>query len=112
MLKKENRLKKEGDLKRVLKKGKYLEKDFLLFRYLQNDLANSRFGIIVSKKAVRKAVKRNLLKRRIREAVRALFPVLKNNFDIVIIAKPKNQENNEFKTIKAEVQESFEKINK
>lgn len=112
MLKKENRLNKEKDFKKVFKKGKYLEGDFLLFRYLENSLNNSRFGIIISNKTLKKAVKRNLIKRRIREVIRDNLSMLENHFDMVIIVKRSVLGNSDFKTIKKKIEQIFEKINK
>jgi len=87
MLAKQYRLSKKKDFEAVYKKGRTINKDFLIFKILKNSLENPRIGIVVSKKAIKKAVKRNLIKRRIREVVREILPELKENNDIVILVK-------------------------
>lgn len=53
---------------------------------IKNDTVQARLGIIVGKKKVRKANKRNTIKRVIRESFRHNQQNLKG-FDIVVIAK-------------------------
>lgn len=92
MLPKINRLTKKKDFDSIFKKGKSLKIDFLVFKILKNDLKESRFGFVVSKTISKKAVIRNKVKRRLREAV---FKGLKNQVtgaskssDVVIITLP------------------------
>lgn len=108
MLAQKNRLKKDKDFKRVFKEGRRLVQDFLLFSYLKNDLEYSRVGIVISSKVVKKATARNLLKRRIREAVRPLLDNNKTHFDIVILVK--SGVKNDFKTIKREIEKALGQI--
>lgn len=53
---------------------------------LPNDLAWSRFGFSVSKQ-VGKAVVRNRVRRRMREAVRLQLPAIAPGWDVVLIAR-------------------------
>lgn len=86
MLKKQNRLKKERDFKKILKEGRGLRQKNIFFKFLINDLGESRFGFVVSKKISNKAVVRNRVKRRMREAVHNAFPGIKVGVDGAFIA--------------------------
>jgi ribonuclease P protein component len=52
-----------------------------------NDLDHSRVGITVSGR-VGKAVVRNLVRRRLREALRARLPRLRPGLDLLLVARP------------------------
>ena len=85
MLSKKYRLKKKKDFERVYKQGKGIRQDFLFLRAGKNNLENSRIGIVVSAKVSKKAVERNLFKRRLREALRKKLPDMRPGLDIIII---------------------------
>lgn len=88
MLKKKYRLRKTKEFERVYQEGKGVKIGFVALKFVKTELPNSRFGIIVSKKIANKAVKRNKIKRRLREAIRKHLPEIKDGFDIVIFAQP------------------------
>lgn len=88
MLPKENRLQKKKDFERIFKKGKGFKEDFLILKFISNNLNQSRFGIIISQKILKKATIRNKIKRRIRELIRLRLPKIKKRLDIVLIAIP------------------------
>ena len=88
MFKKENRLRKKNDFDRVFKEGKSSYDKILGIKVLFNEQEENRYGVIVSTKISKKAVKRNRIKRQIREAVKALAPDLKKSLDLVVIALP------------------------
>lgn len=84
--------------------------------YLHNPEKNNnasqfcRVGFTVAKTVSKRAVQRNLAKRRLREAFRALAPNLaKNNFDYVIIAR-KEILNADFKKISGDLKFCLSKI--
>ncbi len=88
MLPRKNRLKKEKEIKRALA-GKIFSKSALLIcKAAANELGSARFCFVVSKKISNKAVVRNKVKRRLREAIKALLPRIKHGFDCVLIALP------------------------
>ncbi len=87
MLKKELRLTKTKDFNAVLNEKKVFQDDYFLLKFKKNNLKISRFGFIVSSKVSKKAVKRNYIKRRMRESIRLSHHHIKKGFDIVIIAK-------------------------
>lgn len=94
MLKKKYRLRKTKDFERVYKKGKGAKVGFLAIKFTENNLENSRFGIIVSRKVANKATRRNKIKRRIREAIRKHLEEIKPGYDIIIFAQPSIIEKN------------------
>jgi ribonuclease P protein component len=85
MLSRKYRLKKNKDFERVYKEGEGFKEDFLFLKVLANNLENPRIGIVVGKKVSNKATERNLIKRRLREAVRKRIPEVKNGLDIIIV---------------------------
>jgi len=76
------RLLKARDYRRVYDAGRRKAGRFLQVFYCSNQLGNSRFGIAVSKR-FGNAVRRNLIKRRIREGVRRYKSSLEG-WDIVV----------------------------
>ena len=87
MLPKENRLQKSKDFDLVYKKGRFFNTKFFGLKYAENGLSQSRIGFVVSTKVHKKATKRNLLKRRMRESVRLNLNKIKPGYDIVITAR-------------------------
>ena len=87
MLKEVNRLKSDKDFKNVFRNGKILENKFFRVKFLKNQKNFSRFGFIISAKLLKKAVQRNVLKRRLRVICGSLLKDLDSNFDIVIWPK-------------------------
>lgn len=70
-MKKHERLSSKGAVEMLLKTGRYGVSGVLRYVYRKdNGLPYSRMMVSVPKKLFRRAVKRNLLKRRIREAYR------------------------------------------
>ena len=95
-LKKKERLSVGTDLSRLFASGRYGFTDGLRYCYrIGNELPFNRIVVSVPKKCFRRAVKRNLLKRRIREAYRLnknLLPVNaeKGGTDILFIYSSKD----------------------
>jgi len=59
----------------------------LVVRVLRTDLDTTRFGLATGRK-IGGAVIRNRLRRRLREALRALAPSFQPGWDVLIIARP------------------------
>lgn len=106
MLSLKNRLKKEKEIERVLKKKGSIKSNLFVFKKSENFLGETRFCFIVSEKISKKATVRNKIKRRMREIVRESLPKIKKGFDIVIIALP-GIEKKEFKEIKEDLLRVF-----
>lgn len=87
MIPKQYRLKKKSDFQRLFKKGKsYAGPYFVLYFIEKEGKGPTKIGFAVSKK-IGTAVTRNKIKRRLREAVRPLIPSIKENYDIIIVAR-------------------------
>ena len=89
MLKKMNRITKKKEFDHIFKNGKSIFNKIIGMKIVFNELDNSRFGIIVSNKISKKAVKRNKIKRQIRSILRKKLEILNKNIDCTVIALPK-----------------------
>jgi len=85
-MKRQYRLQDSTDFQRVRRNGKFYASPIMVLAFLRNGLAYSRFGFVVSKR-LGKAVQRNKIKRRIREAARLRLSQVKPGFDLVFIAR-------------------------
>ena len=79
-------LKKNSDFRRLYARGKSAATPYLVLYCRPNRRAENRLGYTVSTK-LGHAVVRNRVRRRLREIVRLSEPVLKQGFDIVIVAR-------------------------
>lgn len=80
------RLRLNVDFRRVRKKGRSWANNLMVLCALPNDLEHSRFGFAVSKR-IGKAVIRNRVRRRMREAVRLRHTSISEGWDMVFIAR-------------------------
>ncbi len=80
------RLRRNSDFRRVRQHGRSYASPLMVLAFLRNELDYSRFGFVVSKR-LGKAVRRNKIKRRMREAVRLRLSRIKPGFDVVFIAR-------------------------
>ncbi|MCD6410715.1 ribonuclease P protein component [bacterium] len=88
MLPFKNRLKKQKDFNLVFRQGKgYREKEIFI-KILEKEDSGLRFGFVVSRKVSNRAVTRNRLKRKLREAIRSILLHIKQGYDVVVIALP------------------------
>ncbi|MFS0615332.1 ribonuclease P protein component [Lederbergia ruris] len=86
-MKKGFRIKKNDDFQAVFKKGKSVaNRQFVVYILKKEEQENFRIGLSVSKK-VGNAVKRNQIKRYIRQVFHELSPQIKRGNDYVIIAR-------------------------
>ena len=106
-----NTLKKNFEFKNVLAKGKFYNGKYIEIIILKNNKASNFVGIAVQKK-VGKAIKRNRIKRLIRENYRLMECDIKKGYDIVILWK-KNVfiEFANFNNIKEDMTKLFERAN-
>ncbi|MGP4038973.1 ribonuclease P protein component [Gracilibacillus sp. D59] len=90
-MKKAWRIKKNSEFQEVFKKGASFANRQLVIYYLQKDQQHYRVGLSVSKK-IGNAVVRNQVKRYIRQAFLELDTNIKNEYDIIIIARQPTKE--------------------
>lgn len=107
-MKKVNTLKKNYEFQNVLKKGKYFVRKHVIVYINKNNKNKNVIGIAVSTKLCN-AVKRNHIKRIIREAFYREEKSLKQGYDIVFVWNKKQpvQEIN-FKDVHEEIIQIFE----
>lgn len=83
-------LKKPSEFSKVYKRGKSFADKYLVIYILPNKLGYTRVGLSVSKK-VGNSVKRNRIKRLIRETFRLNY-LSNGNYDIVFIARVRSND--------------------
>lgn len=108
MLAKKYRLKNKKEFEKVYKNSKKIKNEFFLLKFQVNNLNNSRVGIVVPKKMKVTTVKRNKIKRLISEAIRSLWPQIKNGYDMIFICQ---KEVLDFWQIKKEIKRLLKKVN-
>ena len=86
-MRKQQRIKKNEDFQQVFKHGtSFANRQFVVYIYSKKNQTELRLGLSVSKK-LGNAVKRNEIKRYVRQAIFELQSELKANVDYVIIAR-------------------------
>lgn len=95
---------KGKEFEEVLKKGKGFKSDNLILKILPKG-KEKRFGFLISKKILKKAVERNKLKRRLREILRENVEKIKEGTRIVFITLPGLEKKNFW-----ELKKIFEKL--
>ena len=105
-------LSKNEEFKKLLKKKKISNKYVTIFFGKLDKKNNKRLNIsFVTKKKLGNAVKRNKIKRRLRDIMNSAFKniSMKLDYSYLVIAKP-TMLNNEFKILKKTLFEEFSKI--
>ncbi|MFA5000541.1 MAG: ribonuclease P protein component [Patescibacteria group bacterium] len=109
MLKKNNRISRDKDFDRVFKTGRSFYSPILGIKAAENGLNVNRLGILINVKVSKKAVERNLYRRRLREIIKQEFPGMKKGHDLAVIVFPPILEK-DFKEIKAAVKQGLAKL--
>ena len=86
MLSKVNRLKKRYQFNYVYKNGTHFSSSALVLYVTSSRTKDIKVGFAVTKK-IGKAVVRNTVRRRLREIVQKHLPKLKQNYNIILVAK-------------------------
>ena len=87
MLKQENRLKLDKDIKTLFARGRSVFDIGLGMRFSKNTLDHSRFTVVVGTKISKSAVKRNQIKRKVRDILEKRISKIKPGFDVMFSAK-------------------------
>jgi ribonuclease P protein component len=87
MLKQAFRLRRAADIKRVFKRGRFATAGGLQIKAASNNLKLNRAVVIVSRQVDKRAVKRNLIRRRLIEQLAQLWLSLPVGYDIVITVR-------------------------
>ena len=83
-----NRLTKDKDFTAVFKKGRSSYDDLSGVKAVNNSLGITRLAVLVGSKVSKKAIIRNLVKRRIRYCLGQELERLRKGLDIVVITLP------------------------
>ncbi len=86
MLKKQYRLRKNADFRRIYRSGKSVSCKYLVLYFKRRPSDGLRIGFSVSKK-IGKAHVRNLCKRRMREIVRVHLSHIRAGYDLIFLAR-------------------------
>ncbi len=92
MLPFKNRLTKRKDHERVQKLGRFVSLNNIAMKILENDLRETRVGIIAGLKFSKKAVARNQAKRMISDIIQLELKNIEKGLDIVIMARKREEE--------------------
>lgn len=102
-------LKMNYEFKNVLDKGKYYINNQVIIYIMKNNLEYNRYGIAINSKLCN-AVKRNHLKRLIREGYRKFEANIRKSYDIVLMWNKKTNINEaSYKVICDNIEKSFSK---
>lgn len=88
MLKQANRLNRNKDFNKVFKQGASAYGAVLGVKAVKNEAGKARVAILVSKKVSKRAVVRNLVKRRLMEIIRLNWLSKLSGYDLVITCQP------------------------
>jgi ribonuclease P protein component len=84
---KQERLIKTKDFRKVYKDGRSYKAGFVILRLLPNAARTNRVGFSISAKIIKRAFRRNRIKRLFREVYRRNKKILKRGFDMVFVIR-------------------------
>jgi ribonuclease P protein component len=84
---KKERLIKTKDFRKVYQEGRSFKAGFIILKISANTALINRVGFSISAKSIKRANRRNRIKRLFREAYRKNKKILKKGFDIVFVVR-------------------------
>ena len=108
MLAKQNRINHINDFRLVMRKGKKSVSTNFIVSVLKSD-AETRFGFVVAKNISKRAVHRNLVRRRLQVLAQDFTAVNPTGFSVVVRALP-GAESLTWDEQKAQIEKAFAKI--
>jgi len=87
MLPRKHRLTADKDVTRVLRQGRAVFTNLVAIKAVANDLGYARVAVVVSTKVHKRAVERNLIKRRLRAVLTTIIPKLTVGVDMVVMGQ-------------------------
>lgn len=109
MLPRQNRLKKETDIRHLFQKGKGVFDTVVGGKVRRNDLEHTRFAVVVGLKVHKRAYRRNRIRRRIRAVLQNQLPNIKQGYDVAVIARPEAA-NADFEAISTSVTSALKRM--
>ncbi len=86
MLTQANRFHGHGSLRFLYKNGTAVRSSLITIKYIDNPRRKQgRFTVVISKKVIKSAVRRNRVRRRIYEIIRLELPTLKDHRDVAVM---------------------------
>ena len=85
MLSKKYRFHSRGGVRFVYQKGKTIRRPGMSLVFLNNERGFTRVAVVVSKKVVKSAVKRNRIRRRVYEALRLNFDLVPKKYGYIFV---------------------------
>ncbi len=110
LLPKQNRLNIRCGFVALKKTGRMINSNSFGLLYSKGDGVHSRFNFIVSTKISKKAVERNLIKRRLREIVRKILPEFEKRHIQGVFLVKKPAQNKTYEELKIEVDNIINKL--
>lgn len=101
-------IRKNYEFSRIYRKGKFFAAKIMVLYTIKNRKSTNRIGIAISRK-VGKSVKRNRIRRLIKENYRHYEQYIKDGYDVVFVAR-KNENMPSFVDIKKEMKFLFKKL--
>ena len=91
-----------------IKNGQAVRSSIATIKYVKNPYrSHSRFAVVVSKKVLKSAVRRNRIRRRVYEIIRLELPNMKNDQDVAVIIFSAEVLSMPHKDLKTDNKESF-----
>jgi ribonuclease P protein component len=111
MLPKQHRLRHERDFAKLSVKGRPLYGPFCTMRAWKSGSVPSKIGFVASGKMFKKAVTRNLIRRRMREAFRPFLTSVPDGYDLIFVGRPEVVKS-DFAELRASIGHLIEKMPK